>query len=392
MKKYKPESIFNAIFDEHISVIDEIRSFGYKAYFIGGCVRDAIMGKKPYDFDLATNAKPENIMNIFNNFKETGISFGTVTVHYGKNNYEITTFRKEYGYSDNRKPDLVVFSDRLYDDVRRRDFTINALAYDGSYIYDYYNSYNDINNRIIKTIGLAERRFAEDALRILRAARFACVLDFEIDCQTLKNMRKYSFLLKSISKERIYSEVCKIIESAEDLNILFDTMIAENIFEYPQYINRKKLKKGSFECRLTDVFTNYPDDENIIQELKNLRADNKIIKTVTDVIKYSNTDTDEQTIRKLLTLINENSISVLLEYKSQSRKVLYEIIQRGYIKSVNDLEISGHDIIAMGFPKERIKEIKRILFEKVLEDISLNTKEKLIDMINAVYNNPIVKQ
>ncbi len=392
MKKYKPENIFYIIFDKHISVIEKIHSFGYKAYFIGGCVRDAVMGNKPNDFDITTNARPENIKDIFADVKDKGITFGTVTVLYNQYKYEVTTFRKEYGYSDNRKPDLVIFSDSLYDDVRRRDFTINTLAFDGKYIYDYYNAFADISNRVLKSVGSAKRRFFEDALRILRGVRFASILDLEIDNQTMENMKKYSYLLKLISKERIYSELFRIIETGKNLNILFDTMIAENIFKYPQYINRNDLMSGSYECRLTDVFTHYPDGDKIKLELQNLKIDNKTINTVTDVIKYSKMDTDEKSIRKLLTKISENSISILLEYKRQSQQVLDEIIQKGYILKVNDLKISGYDIIAMGFSKERIKEIKKMLFEKAVYDISLNTKEKLMDIIKTAYDNSIVKQ
>jgi tRNA nucleotidyltransferase (CCA-adding enzyme) len=319
LKKYKPDDKFKRYFEKHISVIDRIHEYGYKAYFIGGCVRDAVMDRTPADFDIASDAEPDEIKKMFDKVKETGIAFGTVTVKTDNSSYEITTFRKESGYSDNRKPDIVTFSKSLYDDVKRRDFTINTLAYDKNHIFDYFNSYDDIKSKVIKTVGSPERRFTEDALRILRAVRFACTLDFNIDSKTLDNIIKYSYLLKSISKERIYSELSKIINKSSSLKILFDTGIAYQIFIYPQYINQGFLKEGSFECRLTDLFYHYPDLHMIIEELKNLKTDNKTADTLLEVLKYIDNDTDESSIRKLLTLISKSSISIILEFKEQSR-------------------------------------------------------------------------
>ncbi|HOD92821.1 MAG TPA: hypothetical protein PLT91_01865 [Clostridia bacterium] len=383
MKKYKSQEAFYRYFEDHISIIDKIRDNGYKAYFIGGCVRDALMGRNPTDFDIATNAKPEEIKMLFDYVKETGIAFGTVTVFFNNISYEITTFRNEYGYTDYRKPDLIIFSNSLYDDIRRRDFTINSLAYDGLWIYDYFEAYEHIKKKIIKTVGSAKRRFREDALRILRAARFACVLGFEIDSNTLANMSKYSYLIKEISKERIYSELYKIIEKADDLSILVETGIADQIFIYPHQINTKSIKGITFECRFTYLFSNYPDQQMVIEELKNLKVDKRTSGVVLEVLKYSDVDTDEKSIRKLLTLIKKNSISVLLEYKGQSQKVFDDVITKGYISEINDLDISGHDIMALGYPQNSIKEIKKMLFEKVIYDISLNKKKTLIDIIKT---------
>ncbi|OQB51543.1 MAG: CCA-adding enzyme [Firmicutes bacterium ADurb.Bin146] len=383
LKKYKSQEAFYRYFEDHISIIDKIRDNGYKAYFIGGCVRDALMGRNPTDFDIATNAKPEEIKMLFDYVKETGIAFGTVTVFFNNISYEITTFRNEYGYTDYRKPDLIIFSNSLYDDIRRRDFTINSLAYDGLWIYDYFEAYEHIKKKIIKTVGSAKRRFREDALRILRAARFACVLGFEIDSNTLANMSKYSYLIKEISKERIYSELYKIIEKADDLSILVETGIADQIFIYPHQINTKSIKGITFECRFTYLFSNYPDQQMVIEELKNLKVDKRTSGVVLEVLKYSDVDTDEKSIRKLLTLIKKNSISVLLEYKGQSQKVFDDVITKGYISEINDLDISGHDIMALGYPQNSIKEIKKMLFEKVIYDISLNKKKTLIDIIKT---------
>ena len=388
LKKFKTKDNFNRFFEKHLSVIDLIHECGYKAYFIGGCVRDAVMGVQASDFDIATNATPEDIINMFTDVRKTGIEFGTVTVKTATGSYEITTFRKEYGYSDNRKPDKVVYAKSLYDDVRRRDFTVNALAYDGKYVYDYFNGIEDIQRKIIKTVGSPKRRFSEDALRILRAARFASTLDFSIEDKTSESMKEHAHLLQSISKERIFSELSKMIAGGESLKILFDTGIADYIFLYPHHINQDNLKKGSYKCRLADVFCKYPSADMAVEELKNLRADNKTVGTLYDILIFLNSDTDEMSVRKLLSEIGLDNVSVLLEFSGQSRDVLDKIVKEGYITGINELAISGHDIMAMGYPKESIKDIKWFLFNKVIYDISLNKKEILQDLLN---NCPIEK-
>lgn len=381
LKKYKTQDSFNRFFEKHQSIIDVIQQCGHKAYFIGGCVRDAVMGVQACDFDIATDATPEDIINIFTDVRKTGIKFGTVTVKTATGSYEITTFRKEYGYSDNRKPDKVVYAKSLYDDVRRRDFTVNALAYDGKYVYDYFNGIEDIQRKVIKTVGSPKRRFSEDALRILRAARFASTSDFSIEDKTSESMKEHAHLLQSISKERIFSELNKIIAGGENLKILFDTGIADYIFLYPMCVNRDNFKEGSYEYRLVQVFSKYPKVNMVVDEVRNLRVDNRTVEVLVDVLMYADCDTDEMSLRRLLTKIGFDSVSVLLELKGQTQSILEKIANEGYITSVNDLALSGHDIMAMGYKKESIKEIKEFLFNKVIYDISLNKKEILQEMI-----------
>lgn len=381
LKKYKTQDSFNRFFEKHQSIIDVIQQCGHKAYFIGGCVRDAVMGVQACDFDIATDATPEDIINIFTDVRKTGIEFGTVTVKTATGSYEITTFRKEYGYSDNRKPDKVVYAKSLYDDVRRRDFTVNALAYDGKYVYDYFNGIEDIQRKVIKTVGSPKRRFSEDALRILRAARFASTLDFSIEDKTSESMKEHAHLLQSISKERIFSELNKIIAGGESLKILFDTGIAYEIFIRPGYICQEQLIKGSYECRLVQTFSEYPDIDAVVEELKHLKADNKTITMVREVLSNRDTRIHVDSIRKLLTMISYKSVSVLLEYLGYSQDYLLKIKKEGYITSINQLAISGHDIMAMGYPEDSIKDIKEFLFDKVICDISLNSKEILREMV-----------
>lgn len=195
-------------------IIDTFYNAGYKAYAVGGCVRDSLMNKNPYDWDICTNALPHTVKELFtaHNVIETGIKHGTVTLVIDKTPYEITTFRKETTYSDNRHPDSVDFVTSLDEDLSRRDFTVNAMAYnqyDG--LIDLFNGRSDLTNKIIRAVGNPDQRFNEDALRILRALRFASTLEFTIESETKNAIQKNKQLLNNIAKERIWTEFKKLM-------------------------------------------------------------------------------------------------------------------------------------------------------------------------------------
>ena len=197
-------------------IIRHLQHGGYTAYIVGGCIRDSILNKKPNDWDICTSAIPNEVVSIFKRYKiiETGLQHGTVTVFINNIPYEITTYRIENEYLDNRRPDSVNFTNQLLEDLKRRDFTINAIAYnnkDG--LVDPYNGLVDIENKIIKCVGNPKERFEEDALRILRALRFAAQLEFTIEEKTSEAIKNSKHLLQNISKERINSELCKILMS-----------------------------------------------------------------------------------------------------------------------------------------------------------------------------------
>lgn len=197
-------------------LIDKLESNGYEAYVVGGCVRDSIMNRVPHDWDICTSAKPSEI---FETFKDeyiipTGLPHGTLTVFMGGEGYEITTYRIDGKYSDGRRPDSVQFTSNLIKDLQRRDFTINAIAYNPSVgVVDPFNGMSDIANERIDCVGLAEDRFNEDGLRILRAIRFCAQLDFMPSFDVLHQISRQRYLLDSISKERIQSELVKIVSS-----------------------------------------------------------------------------------------------------------------------------------------------------------------------------------
>ena len=223
-------------------IIDRLYENGFHAYVVGGCIRDALMNKEPDDWDITTDALPEQVKMVFKDAKviETGISHGTVTVILNGEHYEVTTYRVDGKYTDHRHPDTVDFSRRLEDDLARRDFTINAIAYnyrDG--LIDPYNGSNDINAKVIRAVGKAEKRFEEDGLRILRGLRFASRLGFEIDEETSRAMKECMNYLNFVAGERKYTEICKLLLGKNVLDVLlgYPDIIATAIPEIKKSIN-----------------------------------------------------------------------------------------------------------------------------------------------------------
>lgn len=195
-------------------IIDKFYKNNFDAFIVGGCLRDLLLNINPKDYDITTSAKPEDTISLFSKTIPTGIKHGTVTVVINNNNYEVTTFRTEGDYLDNRHPSRVDFVTDIKNDLSRRDFTVNALAYNDKLgLIDYFNGIDDLNNKIIRCVGDADKRFKEDALRMLRAIRFSCQLEFEIERKTYRAIINNADLIKNISKERIRDELCKILIS-----------------------------------------------------------------------------------------------------------------------------------------------------------------------------------
>lgn len=236
--------------DNISEVLSRLNKAGYQAYIVGGCVRDALMGVTPHDFDVTTSATPQQVESVFEGYQiiETGIKHGTVTVLSEGEPVEITTFRVDGEYLDGRHPESVTYATELSDDISRRDFTINGIAYNPeSGLADNFGGREDINNRLIRCIGDPDKRFNEDALRILRAMRFACTLGFEIEENTANSMLKNRGLLKKVSAERIFTEFKKMLcercaaDNIKRIFMQFRDIVAEMIpeiralFDYPQH-------------------------------------------------------------------------------------------------------------------------------------------------------------
>ncbi len=230
---------------------------GFEAYLVGGCVRDAVMGREPKDWDIATDARPEEVGRLFEKTADTGIKHGTISVILGNKCYEVTTFRIDGGYADSRHPDRVEFTSRLEDDLRRRDFTINAMAWDPERgIIDPFGGMRDISDRVIRTVGKPADRFGEDALRMLRAIRFAAVLGFGIEAGTLDGIRQNSSLISRISAERIREELTAVLVSDDPgkFMLLSDTGLLRYILpEIDECLAPDGSRTGILEHRLNSV-------------------------------------------------------------------------------------------------------------------------------------------
>lgn len=219
-------------------IIDSLRGKGFEAYAVGGCVRDMVLGRHPEDWDITTSAKPYEVKEIFKRTVDTGIQHGTVTVLLDKDHYEVTTYRLDGVYEDNRRPREVSFTSNLEEDLKRRDFTINAMAYNPECgIVDLFGGMEDLKNRRIACVGNASERFDEDALRILRAVRFSAQLDFQIEESTKLAIKDKAHLLKNISAERIRMELTKLLisDNPDRLRDLYDLGITKVVL--PEFDN-----------------------------------------------------------------------------------------------------------------------------------------------------------
>lgn len=219
----------NEAFNKGIDILEKIESHKFQAYFVGGCVRDLLLERPIGDIDIATSATPEQIQEIFNKVIPVGIDYGTVIVRYEQESFEVTTFRLDGKYSDQRHPDSVLYVRDINSDLKRRDFTINALAMDKTgNIIDLFNGKKDLQNQLIRTVGNGYERFREDPLRIIRAIRFASQLGFKIEKETLKNMSKIKDEIEHIAVERITNEISKTFSGdyiQQAIQYLIDTKI-----------------------------------------------------------------------------------------------------------------------------------------------------------------------
>ena len=433
-------------------ILEVLESSGFEAYIVGGCVRDSLLGRQPHDWDITTNAKPSNVINIFKEtgFKviETGLKHGTVTVMINNEGFEVTTYRIDGDYSDNRHPDKVEFTNNLKEDLSRRDFTVNAMAYnDENGLIDYFGGLIDLENSVIKCVRNAEARFKEDALRMLRAVRFSAQLGFKIENETSLAIQKNDKLIQNVSQERIQSELNKILISDNPNYIgrlynyeLLDDIIPEyaDCFECSQvnpyhiynvgihiekslsFIESKLSLRltmlfhdmGKPICKSTDElginhFYAHAEKSSELAEiiLKRLKYDNDTIDKVKVLVKYHDVEiSSDKQIRRLLNKVGEENLKDLLKvreadikaqnlqyYEKRHKEVLFlkdrldYVIQENNCFQLKDLAISGKDLISLGF--EQGKEIgNRLndLLDIVLDNPELNTKEYLIEYVNKM--------
>ncbi len=382
-------------------IINTLNEHGFEAYAVGGCVRDGILGFVAKDFDITTSAKPEEVKSLFESTYDTGIKHGTITVRLGKETFEVTTYRIDEGYKDFRHPDKVLFTQNLAEDLKRRDFTMNAIAYhEKTGFIDLYSGIDDIKNKIIRGVGDPDLRFKEDALRMLRCIRFSAQLGFDIEKETEKAVLENISLIKNVSIERIREELFKIFSSKylERLNLLFSMGFTKNIFPEMNMYTDSEIKTVADELKSANgdellnlaIFLQFCDD-CVFSILKKLKLDSKTLKTLTKIFELRDfeVNNDRFEIKKF---INENGKDVALYFlylkslKNNKKDIeIYnhakEIVSSSEPLFIKDLKITGKDLLQMGFEKgENIGIILNNLLTEVLKNPENNNTEYLISI------------
>jgi tRNA nucleotidyltransferase (CCA-adding enzyme) len=387
-----------------LKIISVLENAGFEAYVVGGCVRDSLMGKIPDDWDITSSATPNEMMALFRKKHmtaiPTGIEHGTVTVICGGKSIEVTSYRIDGKYSDGRHPESVLFSKKLEDDLCRRDFTINAIAFHPQKGFvDLFGGYDDLKNKIIRCVGNADERFREDYLRILRAYRFSAVLGFCIAPDVSASAEILKENIRSISAERIRTEFEKTIIRGSDNGIevfleLFSDIVFPNTELTPSLI---KYAGRNLPERLAAILLN---SKNPLCALKNLKYDNKTIDIICTVLSEKNTKAETKTdIKRILNRIGQENFHVwnclkkaCLDFENQDstiyeiRKNLFEeIITKKEPVLIKHLKITGSDIMDILGRKEG-KEIGTALksaLDIVIENPEMNIKELLLEKLTT---------
>ncbi len=427
------------------SVIDILKHAGYEAYLVGGSVRDCLLGQDSHDIDITTSAYPDEIKQVFTNFKtiDTGIQHGTITILYENLPIEITTFRADGKYLDHRRPNQVSFVQNLEEDLLRRDFTINAMAYDEKLI-DLFGGIDDLKNKLIRAVGEPDIRFKEDALRIMRALRFASQLNFKIEKQTEIAMQNNKELLKDISSERIQKELNQILLGKNAKNVLlkyydiiavcipeilkivgFEQHSKYHIYDvYKHSIISLAKSKYNLVVRLTLLFHDigkpevFSLDENNNRHFYQHAAESvKITRSIFNRLKYDNNtknqvlrlieyhdavlSEDTKSIKRWLNRLGEDLFKKLIEVQlgdnygqnptlwdrqiklKNIRKKIDKIVAQKECFSLKQLAVNGHDMMALGYRGQQIKTALNFALESVINNKIRNDKNAIIAYLKA---------
>lgn len=384
-------------------IIHTLQANGFEAYAVGGCVRDMILGREPDDWDVTTSARPWQVKKIFLRTVDTGLAHGTVTVLLGDDSYEVTTYRIDGEYQDHRHPSHVEFSGELAEDLRRRDFTINAMAYNQEQgLTDLFGGMEDLQKKRICCVGDAYERFQEDALRILRAVRFSAQLGFSIEPGTEKALRERADSLAFVSAERIQTELVKLLLSGhpEYALRLFDMGIARTVLPEMDQAEKKaglleamafRLKMAPPEKALRLALLFEPlGEKKAAQALRRLRFDNHTLNTTRCLIRWHDYTMEENpaAVRRAAALMGEDLFPQVLQMQKVYRDVSKvqalweEILEKGQCISLKAMRVSGGDLISLGMkPGRAMGRCLEELFRDVLENPEHNTREYLMECV-----------
>lgn len=433
---------------DHVKfILHTLEENGCEGYAVGGCVRDALLGRVPQDWDIATNAKPQQVKALFRRTIDTGLQHGTVTVMLDHIGYEVTTYRIDGEYEDGRHPKAVSFAGSLSDDLMRRDFTINAMAYNGAAgLVDLFGGREDLEKGLIRCVGEAEERFAEDALRMMRAIRFSAQLGFAIEERTFDAIRRLSGTIQKISAERIQAELLKTLTSAHPDHVRFfyetglsayflpelDRMmetgqnnphhcysVGEHALHSLSEVPENKVLRLAMLlhdvakplCKTTDEagidhFHGHPAQSARMAKtiLRRLKMDNETIARVTQLIRWhdDNPPLSQRNVRRAICragvaqypdifAVKRADIRAQSDYKKEEKlryvddyeAVYRQIIEQKQCLSIKDLAVDGSDLLAAGVPQGRaVGEKLQALLELVLEDPGRNTREYLLSQLD----------
>ena len=384
-------------------VIGKIRDAGYEAFAVGGCVRDTLLGRTPEDWDVTTSARPEAVKAIFERTVDTGLQHGTVTVLKNRKGYEVTTYRIDGEYHDGRHPDSVEFTPDLLEDLKRRDFTINAMAYSHETgIVDEFGGMEDLKAGIVRCVGRPEDRFTEDALRLLRALRFSAQLGFEIEESTYAAIKTIAPNLAKVSKERVQAELTKLLLSAHPERILllketglsaqivpgFDAVFAPALFSKLSRLPAEKSLRwaGFLLCQST---------KQAEAVLKGLKMDNETIGNVSRMIEGAKETLplEKPAIRRAMSRYTPYQLEGALKLKElmgspdaeEIRRLREEIIRDGDCVSLKDLAVKGRDLLEAGVERgPMVGEILNHLFDLVLLYPEKNDRELLLKEVRRL--------
>lgn len=367
-------------------IIEKLAAAGFEAYVVGGCVRDAVRGVRPGDWDICTDALPAQVHEALEGIKvaDTGVRFGTVTAVYKKKHYEITTYRTDGVYTDSRRPEDVTFIGNLRDDLSRRDFTMNAMAYSESAgLIDPFGGERDISLRLIRAVGDPARRFDEDALRIMRALRFAAILGFRIEEKTASAAVLYRDKLKNIAVERIFIELRKLIDGEHAARVIGAySEIIETIASKPNPLG--ELPEGT-AVRFALIF------DNAAAILSGLRAPNNLISAAETIQSTPFPESRGQALRTFGELGAVSMAELLLYHRTLGRETgqaelaVVEAADKGLCCKLSQLAVNGGDLIALGLPEGDVigKTLKTLLI-KVTDGEVANNKDALIAVVRAM--------
>lgn len=433
--------------DDVLLMIDTLNRAGHSAYAVGGCVRDVLRGEEPSDWDITTAATPEEIMALFEHTVPTGLQHGTVTVLIGKNAYEVTTFRVDGDYSDHRRPEQVVFTKDITEDLSRRDFTMNAMAYHPETgLCDPFGGQADIEKGLIRCVGDPMVRFDEDALRMMRAVRFAARTGFVIDDEILRAMRAQAELIRAVSAERIRDELVKTLctDRPEGVEILHDTGILKlilpevdqcfgveqhskyHIYDVGHHIMQvvhhapnsvtlrvaallhdigKPGKKTTDEAGF-DHFKFHDLLSTDLSEriLTRLRFDNHTKERVLRLVRHHDRRmaATKHSVRKAASAVGPDLFLELLElmradakgqepvhgakslaHYEQVEAIFRQVTEAGDALQIADLAIGGRELMELGYKGPQVGEMLRRVLTFVLEFPEENEKERLLAAIKS---------